>query len=133
MSPDNKRLPNPPPPAPKGIPGADGHETAQRTRGGITCAKCSHVNKAGSSRCETCESHLHIKCNDCGARNERVYSRCQTCGRRLHKTMLEKMNKRVFQHGGKLTVGQLVLAIAAAILIFGAIVALNTMRMPKIF
>ena len=121
-----------------GIPGArpaksgDTTTSSKKNSRGITCAKCNHVNKSNSGRCDSCGSHLHIKCNDCGARNERVYSRCQTCGRRLHKTIFEKMNKRIFTHGSKIAPGQIAMIVIAALVIFLVIYGASEIELWKL-
>lgn len=122
------------PEAPDSRPGPSGDTTtsSKKNSRGITCAKCHHVNKSNSGRCDNCGSHLHIKCNDCGARNERVYSRCQTCGRRLHKTMFEKMNKRIFQHGRKITPVQIALIVIAGLIIFMVIYGASEIELWKL-
>lgn len=98
---------------------------------GILCAKCNHVNRAGSTKCSRCESHLHIKCNDCGARNERIYSRCQTCGRRLHKSTFEKINARMFMHTAKITPVQMLLLIVTVAIVVFVVISLNHVKLPK--
>jgi hypothetical protein len=103
-------------PAP--VPKAGVSNEKKRTSKGILCPKCSHLNKPGSTKCARCESHLHIKCNDCGVTNERVHSRCQECGRRLHKSMIEKMNARLFSRGAKIAPWQFILVgIVVAVLL----------------
>ena len=124
MTKDNKELPAPPPRR------GDTTTLINKSEKGILCPKCQHLNRPGSTKCSVCESHLHIKCNDCGARNERVSSRCHECGRRLHKSVFEKMQRSVFNHGSKITVWQAALLVLAVVAIFLLILAVNKFRIP---
>lgn len=98
---------------------------------GILCAKCEHVNVAGSTTCKRCRSHLHIKCNDCGTTNERVYTTCRHCGRRLHKSALGKAGARLFKGASKVKPLHVVIFIAVVGVMFYAIVALTRLRLPN--
>jgi hypothetical protein len=99
---------------------------------GILCAKCSHVNRAGSTKCSRCESHLHIKCNDCGTRNERFHTRCQTCGRRLHRSFFEKLGAGGFKRQTRVTPLQIVLLLIFAAVAFYCVVIMQHVQLPPV-
>lgn len=113
-------------------PGSSRSQSKKNSKG-ILCIKCGHVSPAGTTRCERCNGHLHIKCNDCGATNARSAPRCSECGRRLHRTTFEKVNRKLFNQGAEVKPWQFILAILAAIAVFGLIMFLLHLRFPKLF
>ena len=88
---------------------------------GLLCLKCSHLNPGNLKECEYCNSKLFIKCKKCGAKVQRVLSQCQKCRHRLHKSILSKLERKMFARSRKITLGQFGLLIILAIFTYQAI------------
>lgn len=59
-------------------------EKSSKSKRGILCPKCEHLNPLGLDKCEYCQGHLFIVCKKCGATNQRVLSRCTSCRQAFH-------------------------------------------------
>ena len=97
-------------------PGASGSDQ------GLLCAKCGEPNARQSNTCFACGAHLHIVCHHCGHRNPRIAHHCGECGKRLHRSLWQKMEKRVFKRGTKLTSFQIGLLIVVVYITYKIIV-----------
>jgi len=88
----------------------------------LFCAKCGEPNTVRSNTCFACGAHLHIVCHQCGHRNPRIAHHCGECGKRLHRSLWQKLEKRVFKRGTKLTSFQIMLLIVAVYITYKIIV-----------
>ena len=88
---------------------------------GLLCPKCSHLNPGGLKECEYCNSQLFIKCKKCGEKVQRVLSQCPKCRHRLHKSLLNKIERKMFARSRKITLGQFGLLIIMAIVMYHVI------------
>jgi hypothetical protein len=105
---------------------------ARKSSRGILCAKCEHVNSAGSTKCSRCGSHLHIKCHDCGVVNERTISTCKSCGRRLHKNVFQKMTARVGGGGvARVKPMHIALFVVVVTVITYVVISLTQIQLPQ--
>ena len=107
----------------------DTTQTSKRSARGILCAKCEHVNAAGSTKCSRCASHLHIKCNDCGVVNERILTKCKSCGRTLRKNFLQKLGGP-FAGVTRFKPVHLLVFMVVVLGIFYGVVLLTELRLP---
>jgi hypothetical protein len=109
---------------------SDTTQTRKSSRG-ILCAKCEHVNAAGSTKCNRCGSHLHVKCNDCGVINERILSTCKSCGRRLHKNVFQKIGARLGASSARVQPLHVLLFVVVVGAITYGIILLTQLQLPK--
>ncbi len=84
---------------------------------GLLCPKCSHLNPSNLNQCEYCNSQLFVKCKKCSAKVQRVFSQCPECRHRMHKSVFQKLKRRMFRRSKKITLGQTVFIVIVA---FGA-------------
>jgi len=123
MSPDNKPV--------SAVPTAsDTTQTSKKSAKGILCAKCEHVNKAGSTTCSRCRAHLHIKCNDCGTVNERALNHCRNCGRNLHRTTLQRFASKLDRSRAKIKPLPVLLLFMVTGIIFYLVVKVTQLQIP---
>jgi uncharacterized membrane protein YvbJ len=78
----------------------------------LLCPKCGETNPRKHNVCTQCGAHLHIRCHACGHRNERGEAHCAECGHRLHKSLLRRLEKKLFLKNRKLRIWQLPLLVA---------------------
>lgn len=83
---------------------------------GLLCAKCDHLNPAGSEQCEHCQSELFSDCHKCGERNQTVVSKCRKCGTKLRRVQRKRKRtswRKISKPMGLtiLTVGVIVVAV----------------------
>jgi hypothetical protein len=95
-----------------------------KSRSGVLCAKCDHLNPPGASQCTACGSHLHVTCTGCGQRNPRVLARCPKCGRRLHRSRWRRLKRKFFNKRWKVTPLQIILLVVLVLVAYKLIILL---------
>jgi hypothetical protein len=77
----------------------------------LFCAKCGEPNARHSNTCFACGAHLHIVCHQCGHRNPRIAHHCGEWA--TLAPFWQRLEKRVFRRGTKVTSFQIGLLIVA--------------------
>src|SRR5262245_45000883 len=88
-------------------------DQSRRSTEGIPCAKCQHLNPAGSNTCEECKAHLWVACHHCGHRNRRIDAHCSECAGRLHRSALKPVSTKRFGARRNITAWQIATLVLA--------------------
>lgn len=100
------------------------------TKPPVECAKCGHLNSAGTNSCVRCHSRIYIACHRCGHSNARVASQCSSCGHRLHRPFWRRLRRKLFGRNPKITPFQIILLLIFVFLGYKVIVYLAEYKPP---
>lgn len=90
-----------------------------KSKRGLLCPKCEHLNPLGLDKCEYCQSHLFIVCKKCGTTNQRALSRCTSCRQAFHSVDAPRWLKKLKGQAFGITWRQaLVIAVVAVVTYF---------------